>query len=398
MNLIQKTIMAPLIGPALLAAGQELSIAGIDIGGPNSLSIRVEGDQPNRYNVTQLEARSAIGLPWYLVSTGMANSRGSLSFDLAMENESPTAIYRAKRLTDVVRPPESRWDQFEGFEQERQFAFVGPDNMRVAYFDAGEGDPVVFLHGVYVWSYVWRDYFEALVNAGRRVIAIDLPGFGFSDRPVDSESFSIDRTSAWIREMVVDELDLENAVLVGHSFNADAAIHVAMGATDRVSGLVVIGGSLFDGSDPQVQGGFVGVVGNLRHSPSLAPSDVLNFFGLTEGPLSQSEASAFNAPYLNGIEFRSGWIGASQMKLMEPDDQQAASQRDAWSDLQESDLPLLVISSDFWAEGDWPERFRTVPGAQGQPHRHFEGDVGNPEIDFADEVRGLIVDWVSSID
>src|SRR5688572_7072818 len=58
--------------------------------------------------------------------------------------------------------------------------------LRVAYRAAGEGPPVVLLHGWPTSSYLWRGVIPALAGAGRRVIAPDLPGFGASEKPPDA--------------------------------------------------------------------------------------------------------------------------------------------------------------------------------------------------------------------
>lgn len=62
---------------------------------------------------------------------------------------------------------------------------VSVDGLRVAYRELGEGPPVLLLHGWPTSSYLWRDVMPAIARANR-VIAIDLPGFGASDKPVDA--------------------------------------------------------------------------------------------------------------------------------------------------------------------------------------------------------------------
>ena len=54
-------------------------------------------------------------------------------------------------------------------------------NKTLQYFEAGDGDPILFLHGIPAHSYIWRNIMPYLESEGR-VIALDLPGFGGSER------------------------------------------------------------------------------------------------------------------------------------------------------------------------------------------------------------------------
>ena len=70
------------------------------------------------------------------------------------------------------------------------------DGLRLHYLDGGEGEPVLLLHGWPTSAFLYRNVAPHLAAAGRRVIALDLPGFGKSDKPLDaSYSFRFfDRT------------------------------------------------------------------------------------------------------------------------------------------------------------------------------------------------------------
>lgn len=53
----------------------------------------------------------------------------------------------------------------------------------MAYYEVGEGRPVLFLHGLPTWSYLWRNVLPLVASGGHRAIALDLLGFGRSGRP-----------------------------------------------------------------------------------------------------------------------------------------------------------------------------------------------------------------------
>jgi pimeloyl-ACP methyl ester carboxylesterase len=103
-----------------------------------------------------------------------------------------------------------------------------------------DGIPVVLFHGTAAWSELWRHTSDALADAGFHVIALDLPPFGFSDRP---GSYTRQDQAARIND-VLDALKAEPAIIVGHSFGAGAATELAMRYPDRTRALVLVDAAL----------------------------------------------------------------------------------------------------------------------------------------------------------
>ena len=60
--------------------------------------------------------------------------------------------------------------------------WVEVDGRRIHYYETGDpgGEPILLLHGIPAWSYLWRNVMPHLANSGR-VIAMDMQGFGRSD-------------------------------------------------------------------------------------------------------------------------------------------------------------------------------------------------------------------------
>ena len=94
---------------------------------------------------------------------------------------------------------------------------VGQENssdIEIHYEDHGAGQPVVLIHGYPLSGRAWDRQVPALLAAGYRVITYDRRGFGQSSQPVtgyDYDTFAADLS------MLLDHLDLHDAVLVGHS-------------------------------------------------------------------------------------------------------------------------------------------------------------------------------------
>ena len=103
-----------------------------------------------------------------------------------------------------------------------------------------DGIPVVLFHGTAAWSELWRHTSDVLAAAGFHVIALDLPPFGFSDRP---GSYTRQDQAARIND-VLDALKAEPAIIVGHSFGAGAATELAMRYPDRTRALVLVDAAL----------------------------------------------------------------------------------------------------------------------------------------------------------
>ena len=122
--------------------------------------------------------------------------------------------------------------------------FIATPSGRMFVLDEGprDGIPVVLIHGTAAWSEFWRGTIDELVEARYRVIALDLPPFGFSDRgPV--ESYTRAEQSRRIVG-VLDGLSIDKAILVGHSFGAGATVETVIRNPDRIRGLVLVAAAL----------------------------------------------------------------------------------------------------------------------------------------------------------
>jgi pimeloyl-ACP methyl ester carboxylesterase len=105
--------------------------------------------------------------------------------------------------------------------------------------EAGEGPPVLLLHGFPDSWRLWRHQIPALAEAGHRVIAPDLRGFGETARPAEVEAYKL-RALVGDAVGLLDELGVERAAVVGHDWGAMVAWRVAMFAPDRVERLVAV--------------------------------------------------------------------------------------------------------------------------------------------------------------
>ena len=111
--------------------------------------------------------------------------------------------------------------------------------------DVGQGFPVLLLHGsgpgVSAWAN-WRLLLPVLAQT-RRVIAPDLLGFGYTDRPADPTDNAHYRMEHWVQQAVdlLDTLGIAQADLVGNSFGGALALALAIKHPQRVRRLVLMG-------------------------------------------------------------------------------------------------------------------------------------------------------------
>jgi len=106
----------------------------------------------------------------------------------------------------------------------------------VAYTDLGDGEPVVLLHGIPTWSYLYHDVIP-LIAAECRVLAPDLLGHGYSDRR-DRFDRSLTAQAAMILRFL-DVLEIDRATIVGHDTGGGVALILGIEHPDRVRRLVL---------------------------------------------------------------------------------------------------------------------------------------------------------------
>ena len=107
---------------------------------------------------------------------------------------------------------------------------------------AGQGEPVVCLHGLGGTKASFMTTVSALAQAGRRVIAMDLPGFGDSSKPL-SAAYDAPYFAGAVVELL-DALGLEQPALVGNSMGGRIAIEVGLTSPERIGRIALLSPAL----------------------------------------------------------------------------------------------------------------------------------------------------------
>src|SRR5512139_1868849 len=118
----------------------------------------------------------------------------------------------------LTRPRTVEWDRVANDVVHSEHShFVSIEGIRLHFQEFGEpsAPPMILLHGYTASLYVWKTVAPMLADAGFRVIAVDMPGFGYSEKP---EWFDYSITSqANVIERFMDRLGIGRAVIVGSS-------------------------------------------------------------------------------------------------------------------------------------------------------------------------------------
>jgi len=142
----------------------------------------------------------------------------------------------------LTRPRDADWKKYRNviFHSEHS-RFVEVDGIRVHYQEAGEktNPALVLIHGFASSTLVWSKVFLRLAQAGFRVIAVDLLGFGYSGKPRNGE-YTIAGQAALLMRLL-ERLGIKRAILVGSSYGGAVAATCALDHSQRVEKLVLIG-------------------------------------------------------------------------------------------------------------------------------------------------------------
>lgn len=154
---------------------------------------------------------------------------------------------------ELLRTPDERFDGLLDYPYAPHYVddLPGYEGIRIHYLD--EGAPrhgtALCLHGNPTWSYLYRKMIPVLSQAGMRVIAPDMIGFGRSDKPVDEAVHGFD----WHRTMLmrlIERLDLHDVMLVCHDWGGLLGLTLPPEMPQRFTRLLAMNTALAVGTAP----------------------------------------------------------------------------------------------------------------------------------------------------
>ncbi len=131
-----------------------------------------------------------------------------------------------------------------GEPKDAQFAEV--EGARIRYVDVGQGPAVVLIHGYASSLETWAALLPQLAKT-HRVLALDLKGFGWSDRPEGDYS---PKAEAKVVEALMKQRGIDRAAVVAHSWGSSVALALALDAPERVEKLVLYDAWIYESQIP----------------------------------------------------------------------------------------------------------------------------------------------------
>jgi pimeloyl-ACP methyl ester carboxylesterase len=119
--------------------------------------------------------------------------------------------------------------------------FVRVGDQLVHVEQAGSGEPVVLIHGFGASTYSWRKVMPALA-ASHRVVAVDLNGFGYTQRPTSRASYTREAQAKLVLG-TLDALGIDRAHIVGHSYGGGLTLYLASRHPERFRTMVLVDSS-----------------------------------------------------------------------------------------------------------------------------------------------------------
>ena len=291
-------------------------------------------------------------------------------------------------MTDALRTPDHRFDNLPDYDFGENFVEI--DGLRMHYVDEGprDGAVVLLLHGEPSWSYLYRHMIPPLCDAGHRVIAPDLIGFGKSDKPVRKSDYSYAGHVAWMTAFI-DALALKDITLFCQDWGSLIGLRVAAENEHRFARIALGNGALPTG-DEDLPKAFKIWRAFARWSPWFPIGKIVQKGTVRE--LSDTEVAAYDAPFPSA-RYKAGTRAFPLLVPAEPDNPASEDNRAAWEVFKRWQQPFLTTFSnrDPITRGGEVKWQKLVPGAKEQQHTIIKNAGHFLQEDKGEEIAEVLI-------
>ena len=324
-------------------------------------------------------------------------------------------------MIEYIRTPDERFENLPGYNFSPHYIEI--NGLRLHYVDEGDSNakPVLLMHGEPSWSYLYRKMIPPIANAGHRVIAPDLIGFGRSDKPIHQEDYSYKMHIDIITEFV-EKLDLNGITLFCQDWGSLVGLMVVANVPDRFDRIIASNAALpyvkvdenviqkmfnkwVSEAEPDIStlvdkdkfinefnsnGSFIRWVAYALKDPDFPIGEAIQ--KLTVNNLTDEEIAAYDAPFPDE-RYKAGArvfpsLAVSHIK----------ANMKAWKEVfNHWEKPFLtayaedeVITRD--SEKDFQKR---IPGAKNQPHVTIKDASHFIQDDKGEELAELIIGFIA---
>ncbi len=271
---------------------------------------------------------------------------------------------------EILRTPDNCFINLDGYPFNPRYSEVPAGDgqqLRIHHVDEGDpaASPVLLMHGEPSWSYLYRKMIPPLVDAGHRVVAPDLVGFGRSDKPGAMDDYTYQRHVDWMSTWLVGA-DLTDITFFGQDWGGLIGLRLVAAFPDRFARVAIANTGLPTGHGAPSEA-FMQWRAFSRKADPFPIGWVIQ--GATVGDLSEVELAGYEAPFPDE-SYKAGAKIFPSLVPVDLEDPGGVANVAAWEVLESFDKPFLTAFSDqdpITKGGD--KRFREkVPGAAGQPH------------------------------
>ena len=289
--------------------------------------------------------------------------------------------------TTWLRTPENRFEGLKDYPFKSHY--IQLKNGRIHYLDEGQtySKTIFLFHGQPSWSYLYRHMIPLFVNAGYRVIAPDLVGFGKSDKPQHPSEHTFEAHVKWMSEFV-EKLNITHAAAFMQDWGGMIGLRVLANKPEWLTRLVVANTALAEvkglgkfmlprilkllektSGEPSVikfynKQNYGNWAGYFKRSKDLEIGKIMQV--LTTKSLKRDEMYAYDAPFPDA----SYYAGPRTMPQIVATDLNEVNED--WKKLKQWNHPVLTLFSDkdpFLAGKGYDKAFqKNFTGAKNQPH------------------------------
>jgi len=300
-------------------------------------------------------------------------------------------------MMKLLRTPDIRFENLPDYPFKPNYQTINDrwEQVGIRIHTIDEGEPgaqvVLMLHGEPSWSFLYRKMVAPFVQAGYRVLAPDLPGFGKSDKPSRRTDYSYARHVAWMQDWLRG-LDLQNIILICQDWGGLIGMRLVAAEPDRFARVVTTNTMLPTG-DFAAGEAFLQWQ-KFSQEVAVFPTGQIVNKGTVSG-LPDVVIAAYDAPFPD----ESYKEGARQFPLLVPttaDNPESEANREAWKVLMGFEKPWLCAfgDSDPITGGASKVIQKLIPGCQGQPHTTLRGGGHFIQEDCGEELSRIVLDWL----
>ncbi len=274
----------------------------------------------------------------------------------------------------IVSSPSYLFDDLPGYSFQPNYVEVNDNSVyddssvKMHYVDYGEKNKpiIMMLHGEPTWSYLYRNLIIDAEQAGFRVIAPDLIGFGKSDKYITQDAYTYANHLEWLTQFLT-KLQLKNIRLICQDWGGLLGLRLVAQFPDLFSAVVAANTMLPTGDHKPPQA----FLEWQQYSQTSSNFDIGGIIQRgTHKELIEEVLAAYRAPF--PLESHKAGVRKFPMLVpISPNDPESANNRQAWQSLSQFKKPFLTLFSDQDPVTKGGEKIfqKLVPGCKGQNHK-----------------------------